>query len=37
MSEPIIYIDRSNTREGKLEEVKAALPRLVEFVDAHEP
>ena len=37
MSEPIIYIDRSNIREGKLEEVKAALPRLVEFVDAHEP
>ena len=37
MSEPIMYVDRSNTREGKLEEVKAALPRLVEFVDAHEP
>lgn len=37
MSYPIVYIDRSDIREGKLEDVRAALPELVEFVDAHEP
>ncbi len=37
MSDPIVYIDRSDLRKGKLEEVKAAIRELVEFVDAHEP
>jgi hypothetical protein len=37
MSEPIVYIDRSDIREGKLEEVKAATSELVRFVDTHEP
>jgi quinol monooxygenase YgiN len=37
MSEPIVYIDRSEIRAGKLEEVKKAISQLVAFVDAHEP
>jgi len=37
MSEPILYIDRSEIREGKLEELKTAVKELVEFVDANEP
>ena len=36
-SKPIIYIDRSEIREGKLEELKAAMKELVEFVGANEP
>ena len=35
--EPIVYIDHSDIREGKLQEVKARIHELVEFVDAHEP
>jgi hypothetical protein len=35
MSEPIVYIDRSDVREGKLEEVKAAIKGLVAFVEEH--
>jgi hypothetical protein len=37
MSDPIVYIDRSDIREGKLEEVRAAIHELVEVVDAQEP
>ena len=37
MLEPIVYIDHSDIREGKLEEVKARVDELVEFVDAQEP
>jgi hypothetical protein len=37
MSEPIIYIDRSEIREGKLEKLKAAMNELVELVEANEP
>jgi quinol monooxygenase YgiN len=37
MSDPIVYIDRSQIREGKLERLKAALKELVAFVNANEP
>lgn len=37
MPEPIVYIDSSEIREGKLEELKAAMQELVEFVNANEP
>lgn len=37
MSENIVYIDHSDIREGKLEEVRAGIQELVEFVEAHEP
>jgi hypothetical protein len=36
-SEPIVYIDRSDVREGSLEELKAGIRRLVDFIDAREP
>jgi hypothetical protein len=36
-SEPIVYIDRSDIREGSLEELKAGVRRLVDFIDAREP
>ena len=37
MSEPIVYIDRSGVREGKLDELKAAIKELVDFVESNEP
>lgn len=37
MSEPIVYIDRSKVRAGKLEELKRAIDDLVEFIDEREP
>ncbi len=37
MSEPIVYIDRSRIRPGKLEDVKNAIDELVKFIDAREP
>jgi hypothetical protein len=37
MSDPIIYIDHSDVREGKLEELKAALKDLAGFVETSEP
>lgn len=37
MSEPVISIDSSEIRQGKLEELKAAIQDLVEFVEANEP
>ena len=36
-SEPIVYIDRSDVREGSLEELKAGIRRLVHFIDDREP
>lgn len=37
MSEPIVYIDQSEVREGKLEELKTAMIELVELVEGNEP
>lgn len=37
MSEPIIIIDSSEIREGKLEDLMAAIKELVEFVKTNEP
>jgi len=37
MSEPIVYIDHSQVREGRLEELKTAVQQLAEFVEANEP
>lgn len=37
MSAHIIYLDRSEIREGKLDEVRAALKELVDFVRTQEP
>ncbi len=36
-SEPIIYVDHSEIREGKLEQLKTAMKELAEFVEANEP
>jgi hypothetical protein len=35
-ADPIVVIDSSEIREGKIEELKTALTRLVEFVEANE-
>ena len=37
MSELIVYIDHSDIREGKLDDVKAAIHELAAFVETHEP
>jgi quinol monooxygenase YgiN len=37
MSEPIVYIDTSEIREGALEELKRAMNELVKFVETNEP
>lgn len=37
MSGPIVYIDRSRVRPGKLEELKPAIEDLVEFIEEREP
>ena len=37
MSGPIVYIDTSDVREGKLEQVKLEIQRLVAFLDANVP
>ena len=37
MSEPIISLDTSLIREGKLDELKSAVAGLVEFVRSNEP
>jgi len=36
-SEPIVYIDHSDIQEGSLDELKAGVQRLVDFIDAREP
>ena len=37
MAEAIVYIDRSEIRPGKVEEVKVGVTGLVEFIRAREP
>lgn len=37
MSQPLVYIDTSQVREGALEELKSAIRDLTAFVDSHEP
>lgn len=37
MSDLIIYVDHSEVRENKLEQLKAAMNELVELVEANEP
>jgi len=37
MSEPLVFVDSSEIREGKLDELKTAMKELVEFVKANEP
>jgi hypothetical protein len=37
MSQPLVYIDTSEVREGALEELKGAIEELVAFIDANEP
>ncbi|MHB1134489.1 MAG: hypothetical protein ACYC4L_19120 [Chloroflexota bacterium] len=37
MAEPIVYVDSSEIRAGKLGELKAALNELVALVEANEP
>jgi hypothetical protein len=37
MSEPIVFVDSSEIREGKLKELKTAIHDLVEFVESNEP
>jgi len=36
MSEPIVLVDCSEIREGKLEELKTAMKELAEFVETNE-
>ena len=37
MPQPIVYIDNSTIREGKLEELQAAVKDLARFVEANVP
>jgi hypothetical protein len=37
MSQPIVYVDTSEVRPGRLEELKAAMNDLTRFVQANEP
>jgi hypothetical protein len=37
MSQPIAYVDTSEVRPGRLEELKAAMNDLARFVQANEP
>jgi len=37
MSQPIVYVDTSEVRDGRLEELKAAMDDLTQFVEANEP
>jgi len=37
MSQPLIYVDRSDVREGALEELKGAIGELADFVEENEP
>jgi hypothetical protein len=36
-SEPIVYIDRSDIREGAIEELRSGVRWIVEFIDSREP
>ena len=35
--QPIVYVDTSEVRDGRLKELKAAMAELTEFVEANEP
>lgn len=37
MAEPIVLVDTSQIRDGKLDDVKAAFHELTGFVETHEP
>jgi hypothetical protein len=37
MSEPLIFVDSSEIREGKLEDLKKAIDDMVDFIEANEP
>lgn len=37
MAGPIIYVDRSEIRKGKIDEVKTAIKELADFIETHEP
>jgi quinol monooxygenase YgiN len=37
MPQPLVSVDSSEIHEGKLDELKAAMKKLLEFVDANEP
>lgn len=37
MSDAIVYVDISKVREGALDELKAGLMELAEFIEANEP
>jgi quinol monooxygenase YgiN len=37
MSDAIVYVDTSDVREGALEELRAGMKELVDFVEANEP
>jgi hypothetical protein len=37
MSQPIVYVDTSEVRPGRLEELKTAMDDLARFVEANEP
>ena len=37
MSQPLVYVDRSDVREGALDQLKDAVGALAEFVEGHEP
>jgi hypothetical protein len=37
MSPPLVYVDRSDVREGALEQLKDAIGALAEFVEQNEP
>ena len=36
-SEPIVYVDHADIREGSVDELRAGVRRLVEFIEAREP
>ena len=37
MSQPLVYVDTSEVRDGALEELRAAIRELAGFVEEHEP
>jgi quinol monooxygenase YgiN len=37
MSQPLVYVDTADVRPGKLEQLKAAIKELAEFVEENEP
>lgn len=37
MSQPLVYVDRSNVREGALTQLKQAIAQLAAFVEENEP